>query len=148
MSTKAQKTSILVWLTSGEKISLTLEDHPKIITNELNISVVSKNTNIMYAYSDVKKITFEELTTGITNTPVANINGSITFTESNILFRGFNPLEQVFIYNTSGLLISKHSVNNQGNLDVNTSCLGKGLYIVKTNSQSFKFLKKWKEYTQ
>ena len=106
--------------------------------------VVKKNddTSSDFYFSEIKKITFGQGETVIienSETHTANIypnpvKDNLTINNADTMFGS-----DIFIYSVTGQLVAKHSQWNGETIDV--SDLNSGIYYVKTNSTTLKFVK-------
>lgn len=138
----AQPTRILLWLASGEQVAYNLSDRPKVVRDGGDVHLVTNTAEIVYAAGEVRKITFDDETSGIGRAADGQTSGQAIFAEGQMTLTGFRPGEPVRVFDAAGRLSSSHVVGSDGSLTVGLGALGKGVHIVKTQRQTFKFVKK------
>lgn len=138
----AQPTRILLWLASGEQVAYNLSDRPKVVRDGGDVHLVTNTAEIVYAAEEVRKITFDDETSGIGRAADGQTSGQAIFAEGQMTLTGFRPGEPVRVFDAAGRLSSSHVVGSDGSLTVGLGALGKGVHIVKAQCQTFKFVKK------
>lgn len=138
----AQPTRILLWLSSGEQVAYNLSDRPKVVRDGNDVRLVTKTSEVVYAAEEVRKITFDDETSGIGRAAGDQTSGQAIFAEEQMTLTGFCPGEPVRVFDAAGRLCSSYVVGSDGSLTVGLGALGKGVHIVKTQRQTFKFVKK------
>lgn len=138
----AQPTKILVWLVTGEQVAYSLADRPKMVVENDNVHLTTTTADIVYAAKDIKKVTFDGQTDGIEQATMAGKTGEATLSQELMTFTGFKPGEAVRIFDAAGRLTVSNAINSDGSLTITLSGLKQGVYIVKTQYKSFKFIKK------
>ena len=76
--------------------------------------------------------------------PAEAVHGATGFIQQGdvMVFSSFTPGEGVAIYDASGRLLQQHAVASDGTLQIPLHSFAKGVYIVKTESITYKFMKK------
>lgn len=107
-----------VWLQNGEKTSFIFAEKP--IVNHTNnvLTIISTSASVEYPIADVLRFTFED----VTPTSILKV-----ISDSNF----------ISIYNLQGALVKKID-SHSFNLDT----LPQGIYIIKSNQQTYKVIKK------
>ena len=108
----------------------------KIVVNKID------NTSSDFYFSDIKKITFNE--EGTTSIETQNASTASIFpnpVKDNLIIQNAESIygSDIYIYSMTGVLINKLSQWNGEAID--TSHLSSGVYFVKTNSTTLKFIK-------
>ena len=137
----AQSAQLVVTLNDGteqtyymaENDRLYFEDNAKLV-----IEIGDYKSTVMIPLDDIRKITCSE-TEGVSET-----TGSSTFFFPNpvhnvVVFPNLNDKKTILIYALDGRLIK--SIEATGNQIVDISDLPVGLFLVKTESQTFKMIK-------
>lgn len=138
----AQPTKILVWLTNGQKVSYNLSERPTMTVENENVRLKSKTVDLLYAVTDIQRVTFDDQTDGIESATKTNKSGNATLIQESMTFTEFKSGETVRIYNNAGQLAQSYKIGADGSLTVSLSNFQPGIYIVKTQYKSFKFIKK------
>ena len=138
----AQPTKIRFWLTNGQKVSNNLSERPPMTVENDNVRLKSKTVDLLYAVTDIQRVTFDDQTDGIESATTTNKSGNATLTQESMTFTEFKSGETVRIYNNAGQLAQSYKIGADGSLTVSLSNFQPGIYIVKTQYKSFKFIKK------
>ncbi|MCI6161379.1 MAG: T9SS type A sorting domain-containing protein [Prevotella sp.] len=141
MGMQAKTTNILVWLATGEKITYSLAEHPKVMPGKENVRITTTEVDIVYPVGEVHKITYDEAT-DIGQSALEADKGSVGITDNVMSLSGFAAGETVRIFDAAGRLAGQYKTDATGALRINLSEFEKGVYIVKTNHQSSKFIRK------
>ena len=112
---------IVVWMNDGSKTAVLFSDMPEFTYADGYVTLQSNNpsTTISWPLETVKKLTFEDISTGI---------GDIKDTGLDILS------DKMAVYDLSGKLVKQRIKS--------LSELPKGTYIVKDGSVTFKVVRK------
>lgn len=136
--------SFVAWLHDGGKISLSLEDHPVVTYNNGDIIITTLWEQLVYPNSSVSKFTLtdkdilegEETKIAVEECAQWQHNGDVIF------FSDCIPGESVTVYNTAGQLVAQYTISSTGILLIPLQQFIEGLYVVKTQSITYKFIKK------
>ncbi len=142
LAVHAQPTKIFVWLATGEQVTYNLADRPKMVVKDDNVNLTTKTADIIYAAKDIKKVTFDGETDGIEQATTTGKTGEATLTQEFMTLTGFKAGETVRVFDAAGRLTLSEKINSDGTLTIALSALKQGVYIVKTQYRSFKFIKK------
>ena len=82
----AQPTKILVWLTNGQKVSYNLSERPTMTVENDNVRLKSKTVDLLYAVTDIQRVTFDDQTDGIESATTTNKSGNATLTQESMTF--------------------------------------------------------------
>lgn len=137
----AKSSAIIVWLTSGDKITYSLSERPKVATQDEKTIFSTTETDIVYDAGDIRMITFVE-TDNIGETAGDFISPLIRYAGDRITLMYFNPNETVYLYDFDGRVIDRCQTDGKGSLSIASDKLNRGSYIIKTKHQSYKFIKK------
>lgn len=136
----AQVKYLIVNRTDGSQVSFALADDPRVQNSATELIVSSASTTITVPFSELKNYTFSDTETtevvSVKTDPTHFIDGE------SIIFTGLKANEDITIYSLEGRQMSRWQANASGQANVDISQLGQGIYIVKTSSSSFKFIKK------
>ena len=136
----------VVWLHDGARISFPLAEHPVLTYVDGDIVVTTSQEQLTYAHVDVRKFTlsdedisYEGEATGIAATDCEaqwQRQGDV------MQFSSCTPGERVAIYNATGQVVAQYVISADGTLQIPLSQFGEGMYIVKTESITYKFMKR------
>lgn len=136
----------VVWMHSGARISFPLAEHPVMTNVDGYIVVTTSKEQLTYVHADVRKFTLSD--------EDISYEGEITGIADNALkaqcqrqgdvmqFSACTPGERVSIYNATGQQVAQYVILSDGTLQIPLSQFGEGMYIVKTESITYKFMKK------
>ena len=136
----------VVWMHSGARISFPLAEHPILTYSEGNIVVITSKEQLSYPHDEVHKFT-------LTNEDISQDGetSSIVGTEHNarwlrlgdvMQFSSCTPGEHVSVYSATGCLLAQYTISANGTLEIPLHQFGEGMYIVKIQTITYKFLKK------
>ena len=136
--------SFVVWLHDGGKISLSLEDHPVVTYNNGNIIVTTLWEQLTYPNSSISKFTLTDKDVWEGEETLITVDECIKwqYDGNTIFFSDCEPGESVMIYNAAGQLITQYTISSTGILLIPLQQFTDGLYVVKTQSITYKFIKK------
>lgn len=136
--------SFIVWFHNGGKVSFSLDDRPVITYNNGYVIVSSIGNRVECPHEQIHKFTFSDGTNSPGNDTAVDAVGQdvqVQQQQQSMVFSGCVPGENVNIYNMAGQLVSKHEINSDGTLFVSLQRFGKGMYVVKMKSLTYKFIK-------
>ena len=136
--------SFVVWLYDGGKISLSLEDHPVVTYNNGNIIVTTLWEQLTYPNSSISKFTLTDKDVWEGEETLIAVDECIKWQHdgNTMFFSDCEPGESVMIYNAAGQLITQYTISSTGILLIPLQQFTDGLYVVKTQSITYKFIKK------
>ncbi|MDE5997645.1 MAG: T9SS type A sorting domain-containing protein [Muribaculaceae bacterium] len=134
--------SLLVNTVDGNTVEYDFEYLP-VATFEGDIMIISDDRNAegtRYAMDNVKNMTIKSLTSGVAD--VAETDHIKVSTANDILtVSGIEPGTNLFIYDAAGRLVANAIADDAEFVSVNIGNLGKGVYVVSTPKNSFKFIR-------
>ena len=119
LGARAENAKIVVWLNDGNKSEILFADMPEFVYQDGNVTMKSSATELSWPISNLQKLTFENLDTGIRD---------IKTTGLDLLSDHFDA------YDLNGKLIRKGAKS--------LSELPAGTYIVKDVSVTIKVVRK------
>lgn len=135
------QTALIVHQKSGEVVYYSFSEQPKVTYLGTNLVITTSKTKVEYPLANLLKFSFGDMANSVgavaseSKTEVRLDNGAIAVT-------GAKPSSVLAIYNTNGMLINSHIVDENGNAYIFISNLTKGIYIIKSDNITFKFIKK------
>ena len=135
----------VVWMHGGARISFPLTEHPVMTYADGDIVVTTSQEQLTYAHADVRKFTLAD--EDISQDEPTKIEPSERDAQWQrqgdvMLFSACTPGERVAVYNATGQLVTQYVISADGTLQIPLSQFGEGMYIVKTESITYKFIKK------
>ncbi len=136
--------SIFFSNSENSPVRVELDDISSIKFNKTVLFVGDKDgVYTEYSFSDIRKIVFEKDETSIESISVnaSKIDVYPNPVNNNLTIEGVNELPEtdVLIYSLTGTLVAQYSQWNGKKIDV--SHLAAGIYFVKMNSTTLKFVK-------
>lgn len=107
----------------------------KIVVNKID------NTSSDFYFSDIKKITFNEEGTSIETYDASTVSIFPNPVKDNLIIQNAESIygSDIYIYSMTGVLVNKLSQWNGEVIDA--THLSSGVYFIKTNSTTLKFIK-------
>ena len=130
-------TMLCIENTTGETIQFPLIETPKMVFKG-NYVVVQASTAKILKFKDVKQIYFTDDEVGVNS--VENEEG-INTEFNNVSLKNFKPGTTVRVYTTAGTIVKQAYTDADGSLNISTTDLRRGTYIIKAGKTAFKFTK-------
>lgn len=134
------------WLTvtdaQGNKTSFALSTSPKVTFTSENLVLTAGDQTVEYPLADYSKFEFtdDNQTTGIKTVDNTGSNAVFSFGES-VHGEGLKAGSRVSVYSVGGQMVGSATVSANGSVDIPLNG-GNGVFIVRSASKSFKFIKK------
>jgi len=123
----------------GSKIGYFFEQTLNISYTSSKVVIQTLDATVEHAFDDVRKVYFDECTTGITPEVINDLDQQIHLTGNGVEINGFAAGTPVVIADLSGRVVSRRTVNANGYLFVSKAELSTGLYVVKVDKTAIKF---------
>lgn len=120
---------VCIYTKDGRKECFLIQNKPKLAVNEQGVEISTCDETIIFPLDKFSKLTIESIVVTSTDIKVSSVS---MIKDNSISTEGI-----IKVYDTQG----KEVVQNSTGM-INLSNAPKGIYIVKTNSVSFKYLKK------
>ena len=136
-----------VWLKDGRYDAYAFDAKPKIYYEDGYLFVDSDEGSYRYANEDVRKITLSDnetpVPTGINAVPADRVQGNtMRRSGDEVRMQGMQPGSKLYVYSADGKLQKVRAASNEGCLTVRLSEFAKGTYILKTETTTYKIIKK------
>lgn len=132
-----------IWLNNGQRIDMLLSEKPNVKFEEGTLKFEASATAVEYKASDVKEFTLEATqSTGIHSMKADGKDCSISQSDNMLNILGAEPYAKFLLYNAAGVLVSTNTADGTGTLSISLDRLGRGTYILKNASTTFKILKR------
>lgn len=122
-------------------VEYALDDIRKITFQEYGFTIMLNDgtSDSSFEYSDIQKMVFDNVQTGIENVKTETGSGIVlAYDGSTIRVSGVEKA-QLMVFDIAGRPVISQKV--QGEAEVSTENLSAGVYIVKVNNKTFKFSK-------
>lgn len=144
-STMAQSQYVYLHFTDGESVRFSISENHKLTYDARNVKLVTNTLDIEYSMEDIQCINYSEISTvGIENTIAEPTMESGEFHNRGgiISMTNFLPNSIVNVYNANGALHASYNVSDDGSLEIDITNYAAGVYIFKSNNNSYKIYKK------
>ncbi len=135
----------VVWFHNGARISFPFVEHPRLTYSDGDIVVTTSQEQLSYPHASVRKFTLtdEDISQGET-TEIAPTEREAQWQRQGdvMVFSACTPGERVIIYNATGQQIAQYAIASDGTLQIPLSQFVEGMYVVKTESITYKFMKR------
>ena len=132
------QSALVVELRDGSSATFLLAEKPRVTFAGEQMDIVSLSASMEINRRDVKNWHFSALPTSIDN---AAVDAKAMLEENNLVISGITEETTITLYTVSGAVVKRSTVIN-GNCTIPLDDLTVGLYLVKYNNTTFKFLKK------
>ena len=141
-----EPTHFILCLNGGKQVAFLLEHTPKVVNGEGVVTVIDEDVTIEYAIGEVHKYMMgvDSTTDGISNITGSDRNktGEIDYRSGDVMMSGFDAGTPVKVFDTDGVLLSARTINSDGGMVLEMSQYPAGIYIVKVQNKTFKFIKR------
>ena len=134
-----------VWLRNGKIDEYAFEDNPKVTIGEELFTLTANGTSVGYEAADVLKFTLQnanakEPISGIS--VIQNNQVKISAHADGIMVANSHPGSAVAVFDMHGRQISSYRIAADGTLNIPLQDYPSGVYIIKTDQSTYKFIKK------
>ena len=139
-----EPTHFILCLNDGEQISFVLEHNPKVVHGDGFITVVDEDITLEYKLTDVHKYILGVPTaTGINDANDSESGaGDIRYNAGDVILSGFEASLPVYVTDVNGVAVYSGETDVNGGLVVRMSQYPSGVYIIKVQNKTFKFIKR------
>ena len=144
-ATSDPKCNFVVWFHDGGKVTFPLTEHPVVTYSDGDIVVTTSKEQLIYAHAKVHKFTLTD--EDISQNEATEIETSKCKAQwqrqgDMMVFSDCTPGERVIIYDATGQQIAQYAIASDDTLQIPLSQFAEGMYIVKTESLTYKFMKR------
>lgn len=135
--------NLIVWTYAGETFCYLLSERPKVTQTTSSLVLTTTKTEVEYSKDDVWKFTMQDLSAeavGIEN--IRTDNNELTQCDNVVYLSNCRAGTEVRIYSVSGVLYYSQKVSEDGSLEINLNNLNSGVYIISTESITYKIIKR------
>ena len=135
----------VVWLHNGAQIGFPFTANPRLAYSNGNIVVTTSQEQLSYPHTSVRKFTFAD--EDISQNEAADVaitvhNAQWHCQGDAMVFSDCTPGECVDICDAQGHLLQQYTISDDGTLQIPLHSFAGDMYIVKTESITYKFMKK------
>lgn len=132
-----------VWLKNGQRIDLMLSEKPNVSFTSGTLKFTATSSSVEYNANDVKEFTLEATqSTGIQDANDGGKECRVSQSGDVLSISGADPYAKISIYSAGGMLISTHSADGNGVLNVSLNQLGPGVYVLNIASTTLKIIRR------
>lgn len=130
----------IVNMKDGKDVAYALADNPRVVTIGDVVKLVAKNVTVEYQLKNVSKFLLSSETTSIKSMAVDG--GTFSQTAGSLSLSGFPAGATVRVYAVNGSVVKSLAVGSNGQLDISLAQYPTGMYIIKVDGETFKFIKR------
>lgn len=132
--------AIQVYLAENKTAIFLFEETPVVSFDKTDVQIATSKEKVVYEAKDFDKYVFFK----VEDTGIKELKGGLTvlFSHDAVQVSGAAPQASVYLYGVGGQLVASGKTDSQGAVSLATSSLAPGIYLVKTQSQTFKFMKR------
>jgi hypothetical protein len=135
------KTKLIIWSKTGDSVAYALAEEPKLTFAETDLVITTESVEVSYPLDDIKRLTYEASDYSAirdieTDKISFSVNGEL------LVFPSLKANSTVSLYLLNGTSLFRKTVQAAGEYSFQISNLNAGVYIVKVNGITYKFVKK------
>ena len=130
--------ALVVELRDGSSATFLLAEKPRVTFAGEQMDIVSLSASMEFNRRDVKNWHFASAPTSIKD---VTVDAKATLDGNTLIISGIAEDTAITLYTVSGAVVKRSTVIN-GNCTIPLDGLASGIYLVKYNNTTFKFLKK------
>ncbi len=126
----------------GSTVDFEFDDEPVMTFNGGDMTISSAaDADMKFQMDNVVSVTFSGVVSGITTVEDNESRIHVSVSDGKIAVSGLTANAKVSVYDVGGALVANANADASGQAVVNISNLGKGVFVVNTPANSFKFTK-------
>lgn len=130
---------LVVNLTNGESVRISLTDNPKATFTDTNLVIETDLIKLSYSREEIANFKYENSSTGIGDV-VRDNDVIIVLSDDNIIIANLKQDTTVKLISTDGVIVASVKPSIDGTANIMTSDFSPGIYIVNTGSINHKIL--------
>lgn len=135
------ESSLIVWHSNGTITKFALDDEPVTTYSNGNLTITTNSTTLSLPLEEVSRYTYQINTSTAISNALKTIQ-KVQLDGDKIMFSQLTKDTDIKVYSTSGLLVNTIQAKAGQTTSVSLNSLPQGVYIVKLNGVTYKFLKK------
>ena len=134
--------AIAIHQVNGSIITYAFEDKPVISYSGEELVISTRSITVQYPLAYLRKLTLEGDWNRVDGIDQATIPGTeFSFSDDGANVCGEQPGTPFYVFDTRGMMLHQGIIDANGKADIRMTNLPKGIYIIKTQSTSFKIKK-------
>ena len=126
----------------GQQLSFGFEEKPVITFTDSEIVLTSAKTELRLYFTNVDKITFDDIDDAVIDIKADGTKASITLDEYTVSISGAKADAAVQLIASDGKLLQSYKTDENGSVMFSIADLPQGTYIISSESITVKILKK------
>lgn len=137
---------LTIWFVNGQRTDIQLSEHINMIHQGAKFVVKSATVDVEYDDIDVSKFSLESDGSNDTGVKPIRLNdsarGMMSYDGNAIFLSGFPPNSAVQLFTVKGQASGTYRIGQNGSLTIPVDGLPRGIHLVKTESITYKIIKK------
>lgn len=141
---EAVNLAFFVWLRDGSRFGYPFEEKPEVYLGAEVFTLKTTKTQIEFPANDIEKFTLEDDSSlqPTTISSVELLQSELHFRQGDATITGMKPDGEVRVFNMAGHLVQIVKADGEGFAVVPMGGLPQGIYIIKTETTTYKIQKK------
>ena len=124
----------------GKSFSYLFQEKPVIKYSDSDLVLTTTKVQVVFPIRSLAKFTFDDVDTSIST--VEKLDASYKYSENVVWIKGTESQSVVLVYTIDGKMVETFITDENGDLVFSVDEFAEGVYIVRTESVTFKILKK------
>ena len=138
--------AVVIYQKNGKVARFKFTEQPVVSYSATDLVMTTTKKSVHFPINMLQKLVFEDEALNamdIKEVKGQNVESAVqfSFNGETLSITGGEPQLQVYLFNVKGMKVGQYRLDGNGCVEIPTHSLGKDLYLVKTKSFSFKFLK-------
>lgn len=135
-----ERNALIIWAKDGTQVAYALNEEPKVTFTENSMVISSKGIEVDYPLQDMARFTYGNEVNAVID--LKTDKSPFKLDGESLLFLALRPNSTVSVYSQNGTLVSQKTVRQGGEYVFPIGNLANGVYVVKVNGVTYKFLKR------
>ena len=135
-----------VVLSDGSVNAYLFSEKPEVQVSAEMLTLTTTRQTVVYSYPEVKQFMLGDASISELPLPIESIadesDSRLEYESGNIIMYSLRPFSDIYIYDVSGHCVSQCRADANGNASLPLSNLARGIYIVKTETTTYKIQKR------
>lgn len=134
--------SLLLYQLDGTVVAYAFDDEPVISYSGDYLVMTTASTSVEYHLATLRKIAFaDEWKAALGINEITVPDTEFSFSDEDAKVRGEKPGTPFYVFDMKGMKCAEGTIDAEGKANIRLSSLPSGIYIIKTQSTSFKIKK-------
>lgn len=136
------QTTLTIHQKNGQQFSFGFDDQPVITYTDNELVLKTTNTEVQYPLESLLKITFNDSETAVKPVLKEGKIPALELDSYSVYISGAKAGVEVTVYGADGKSVNSSKTNQDGSVSFSISDLPDGVYVIKSENNSIKVLKK------